>query len=171
MPVKLILSAAMAAVSVVASVVAAQSFSRAAGTERRVGDYNKALAERDAKIHEQKARQILHLGKLDQADNMREFGRLQDSTRMALSNNGWMASSGTPALQLAYNAEQAAEQERRNDYALRTGAAGALEEGVQARLRGTLEQATAHSRASALQSQGYQSLLGGASRVAAIAFG
>ena len=168
MGIKVVLAGIAAATAVVGGVMAAKSYRQAATTEERVGEYNQDLAERDAKIKEQNARELIQLRNLQSEDEDREFADLQASTELALSHNGWMANSGTPVLQLAYNADQFEEQQRRNDYAARTQERATIDASVQDRLRGQLERTIAGQRANALRTQATASLLGGFTSAAKI---
>ena len=167
MAIKLVLAGIAAAASIAGGVMASRSYRQAAKTEEQVGTYNQTLAERDAQIKEQQAREIGQVNLLDRLDDAREFADLQAGTEMALSHNGWML-EGTPALQLAYNADEFEKQQQRNDYAMRVNADAQREAAVQDRLRGNLEKLSASSRAQALRVQATQSLLGGASKAASI---
>ena len=101
MAIKAVLAGIAAATAVVGGVMASRSYRQAAQTEEQVGEYNKSLAERDAKIKEQEAREGLQLRALQSQDEDRAFADLQASTELALSHNGWMLNEGTPVLQLA----------------------------------------------------------------------
>ena len=72
-----------------------------------------------------------------------------------------MLDGGTPALQLAYNADQFEEQQSRNDFAARTQETATLDSAVQDRMRGQLERTMGYQRGAALRTQGQQALLGG----------
>ena len=152
--IKLVLAGVAAATAVVGGVMASRSYRQAAKTEEQVGTYNQTLAERDAKIKEQQAREIGQINLLDRQDDAQEFADLQAGTELAL--------------QLAYNADEFEEQQRRNDYAMRVSADAQREGAVQDRLRGNLEQLSGASRGAALRTQATQSLLGGASKAASI---
>ena len=163
-PIKLVLAVVSAATAVVGGVMASRSYRQAAKTEEQVGEYNQSLAERDAKIKQQEAREGLQLRALQSQDEDRAFADLQASTQLALSHNGWMLSEGTPVLQLAYNADQFEEQQARNDYAARTQERATMDAAVQDRMRGQLERTIGYQRGAALRTQATSSLLGGASR-------
>jgi len=165
--IKLVLAGVAAATAVVGGVMASRSYRQAAKTEEQVGTYNQTLAERDAKIKEQQAREIGQINLLDRQDDAQEFADLQAGTELALQHNGWML-EGSAALQLAYNADEFEDQQRRNDYAMRVSADAQREGAVQDRLRGNLEQLSGASRGAALRTQATQSLLGGASKAASI---
>ena len=159
--VKAVLAGVAAATAVVGGVMASRSYRQAAQTEEQVGEYNKSLAERDAKIKEQEARESMQLRELQSQDEDRAFADLQASTELALSHNGWMLDGGTPALQLAYNADQFEEQQRRNDYAARTQERATMDAAVQDRMRGQLERTMGYQRGAALRTQATGSLLSG----------
>ncbi len=161
MVVKAVLAGVAAAASVIGGVMASRSYNQAAQTEGQVGEYNKDLAERDAKIKEQEAREGMQQRNLVSQDEDRAFGNLQATTQLALQHNGWMLDGGTPALQLAYNADQFEEQQSRNDFAARTQETATLDSAVQDRMRGQLERTMGYQRGAALRTQGQQALLGG----------
>ena len=162
MAIKAVLAGIAAATAVVGGVMASRSYRQAAQTEEQVGEYNKSLAERDAKIKEQEAREGLQLRALQSQDEDRAFADL------ALSHNGWMLNEGTPVLQLAYNADQFEEQQRRNDYAARTQERATMDAAVQDRMRGQLERTMGYQRGAALRTQATGSLLGGFGNAAKI---
>lgn len=166
-PFKLILAGISAATAVLGGVMAAQSYRRAAETEEQVGEYNQDLAERDAKIKEQEARELLQFRNLQSQDEDQAFANLQASTELALRHNGWML-QGTPVLQLAWNADQFEEQQARNDYAAATQERATMDAAVQDRMRGHLERMMGSQRGSALRTQGMMSLLGGVSSGAGV---
>lgn len=166
-PFKLILAGISAATAVLGGVMAAQSYRRAAKTEEQVGEYNQDLAERDAKIKEQEARELLQFRNLQSQDEDQAFANLQASTELALSHNGWML-QGTPVLQLAWNADQFEEQQARNDYAAAMQERATMDAAVQDRMRGQLERMMGSQRGRALQTEATKSLLGGASRAVGI---
>ena len=168
MAIKAVLAGIAAATAVVGGVMASRSYRQAAQTEEQVGEYNKSLAERDAKIKEQEAREGLQLRALQSQDEDRAFADLQASTELALSHNGWMLNEGTPVLQLAYNADQFEEQQRRNDYAARTQERATMDAAVQDRMRGQLERTMGYQRGAALGTQATGSLLGGFGNAAKI---
>ena len=161
MAIKAVLAGIAAATAVVGGVMASRSYRQAAQTEEQVGEYNKSLAERDAKIKEQEAREGLQLRALQSQDEDRAFADLQASTELALSHNGWMLNEGTPVLQLAYNADQFEEQQRRNDYAARTQERATMDAAVQDRMRGQLERTMGYQRGASLRTLATGSLLGG----------
>ena len=161
MAIKAVLAGIAAATAVVGGVMASRSYRQAAQTEEQVGEYNKSLAERDAKIKEQEAREGLQLRALQSQDEDRAFADLQASTELALSHNGWMLNEGTPVLQLVYNADQFEEQQRRNDYAARTQERATMDAAVQDRMRGQLARTMGYQRGAALRTQATGSLLGG----------
>ena len=168
MAIKAVLAGIAAATAVVGGVMASRSYRQAAQTEEQGGEYNKSLAERDAKIKEQEAREGLQLRALQSQDEDRAFADLQASTELALSHNGWMLNEGTPVLQLAYNADQFEEQQRRNDYAARTQERATMDAAVQDRMRGQLERTMGYQRGAALRTQATGSLLGGFGNAAKI---
>ena len=165
MAIKLVLAGIAAAVAVVGGVMAQQSYNRAARTEEQVGAHNQKLAERDADIKEQNAREELQLSKLKIQDEQRQFDDIQSSTQLALNHNGWML-DGTPALQLAYNADQFEEQSARNERAGRVNERGLMDKAVQDRMRGQLELTMGYQRSAALRAQGTSALMGGFSGAA-----
>ena len=168
MAIKAVLAGIAAATAVVGGVMASRSYRQAAQTEEQVGEYNKSLAERDAKIKEQEAREGLQLRALQSQDEDRAFADLQASTELALSHNGWMLNEGTPVLQLVYNADQFEEQQRRNDYAARTQERATMDAAVQDRMRGQLARTMGYQRGAALRTQATGSLLGGFGNAAKI---
>lgn len=168
MVVKAVLAGVAAATSVVGGVMASRSYRQASQIEGQVGEYNNTLAERDAKIKQQQARESLQQRNLAAQDEDRAFADLQATTELALSHNGWMLDGGTPALQLAYNADQFEEQQARNDFAARTQERATMDAAVQDRMRGQLERAMGYQRSAALRAQANQSLLGGLTGAARI---
>ena len=168
MAIKAVLAGIAAATAVVGGVMASRSYRQAAQTEEQVGEYNKSLAERDAKIKEQEAREGLQLRALQSQDEDRAFADLQASTELALSHNGWMLNEGTPVLQLAYNADQFEEQQRRNDYAARTQERATMDAAVQDRMRGQLDRTMGYQRGAARRPPAPGSLLGGFGNAAKI---
>ena len=158
MAIKAVLAGIAAATAVVGGVMASRSYRQAAQTEAQVGEYNKSLADREG----------LQLRALQSQDEDRAFADLQASTELALSHNGWMLNEGTPVLQLAYNADQFEEQQRRNDYAARTQERATMDAAVQDRMRGQLERTMGYQRGAALRTQATGSLLGGFGNAAKI---
>jgi len=166
--IKAVLAAVAAATAVVGGVMAKRAFDDAADTEEQVGATNQQIAERDAQIKEQEAQEILRVNQLDRMRDADEFEKLQASTQLALSHNGWLIDSGSAALIQIANADEFEEQQVRNDYAMRVEKDKQIEGAVQDRMRGQLERMTGQARASSLRSQGTSALLGGFSNAAKI---
>jgi len=165
---KVVLAAVMAAVSVVGGVMASRAYGKAADTERQVGATNKEMAERDAKIKEQEAEELLRVNDLDQQQDEDAFRKLEARTQLALSHNGWLTNSGSAAYVQIANADEFEQQQQRNNYAARVSANVQREGAVQDRMRGSLEETMAGARAQGLEARGKSALLGGAMKAASI---
>ena len=167
---KAILAGLAAATTVVSGVMAARSYKQAAATEQAVGQTNQQLAERDAKIKDQQARELARLSDLQALDDEQDFEQLQAQTELAYANNNIML-SGTAAHILAFNASEFEEQQALNDLAARTQEDAVREQAVQDRMRGQLELTISQQRASSLRTQAGTALLGSVTRAASIPFG
>lgn len=165
---KLVMAAVSAAASIIGGVMAARAYGQAADTERQVGATNQEMAERDAKIKEQQAEELLRVSDLDQMEDEEEFRKLEARTQLALSHNGWLTDSGSAAYIQIANADEFEQQQERNEYAARVGRDAQREGAVQDRMRGSLERQMAEARATGLEAAGKGALLGSVSKAASI---
>ena len=165
-----IVAVASAAATAASGLMAARSFAQAAQTEEQAGLYNRQVAQRDAIIKEQEARQIRHAADLERIENEQNFQEFLGATKLSFAHNGWML-GGTPALSLAYSADQFYRDQQRLDHGARTQERAKLEAAEADKTRGELEMAMARNRAARYRGQAGQSLLGAAGSRGRIYFG
>lgn len=148
------------------SLLSARSALQQGAAARAAGQANANMAERNAKVAEQQAEQIKRSAEFDVNRFRSNFGDLQASAATAYRFNGFVASEGTPALQLLENAREADEEILAIRYNASTQAQQALESATESRLQGRLDRMRGAQAQKASYYQAAGSLLRGGTQIA-----
>ena len=148
------------------SLLSARSAVRQGAAAKAAGQANAMMGERNARIAEQNAEQIKRSAEFDVNRFRSNFGELQATAGTAYRFNGFVASEGTPALQLVENARQADEEIYTIRYNAATQSTQALEAATESRLQAKLDRMRGRQAQKASYYQAAGSLLRGGTQIA-----
>ncbi len=142
-------------------------FPIAAGRQEQAAyNYNADINERNAKVAEQEAAQVVFQEEQNIVQFREDISDLQDATGQAFRYNGWIAEEGTPLKVALANAQEADEEIAIRRYNAQVGRREYLEGAAQERMQGTLNKMYGQAARRAGQYAAIGSLLGSASRMA-----
>lgn len=133
---------------------------------KAAGEANAMMGERNARIAEQQAEQIKRSAEFDVERFRSNFGELQASAETAYRFNGFVASEGTPALQVMENARQADEEIYTMRFNAATQQTAAMESATENRLQAKLDRMRGSQALKASRYAAAGSLLSGATQIA-----
>lgn len=148
------------------SLLSARSAVQQGAAAKAAGEANAMMGERNARIAEQQAEQIKRSAEFDVNRFRSNFGELNATAATAYRFNGFVASEGTPALQLIENARQADEEIYTMRYNAATQSQQALESATESRLQAKLDRMRGSQAQRASYYQAAGSLLRGGTKIA-----
>lgn len=148
------------------SILGAYSAVQQGRASAAAGEYNARMGERNAQVAEQQAEQIKRAAEFDVNRFRSNFGDLQATAGTAYRFNGFVASEGTPALQLIANAKEADEEIFTMRYNASINRQQALETATEMRLQARLDRMVGRQAGRAGYIGAAGSLLGGAAQIA-----
>ena len=133
--------------------------------EQAAYNYNADINERNAKVAEQEAEQLVFQEEQSIVQFREDISDLQDATAMAYRYNGWIAEEGTPLKVALANAQEADEEIATRRYNAAVGRAELTEGATQERLQGNLNRMYGKAARRAGQFAAASSLLSSAAKV------